>query len=76
MRGAISWREMPLRDSALATSFSITWLMCSTSRRVPWKALFAVTALSTSQIGRMPRSRAASALSTTSAAAPIPMIMP
>ena len=49
---------------------SITWEMCSTSSRVPWKALLAVTAASTSQIGRMPRSRAASADSTTSAAAP------
>ncbi len=46
------------------------------SSRVPWNALLAVTALSTSQMGRSPRSSAASALSTTSAAAPIPMIMP
>ena len=67
---------MPLRASACATSSSITWPMCCTSRRVPWKALLAVTVLSTSQIGRMPRSRAASALSTTRAAAPMPMIMP
>ena len=50
--------------------------MCSTSSRVPWKALFAVTVPSTSQIGCSPRSRAASADSTTSAAAPMPMIMP
>ena len=32
--------------------------MCCTSRRVPWKALFAVTALRTSQMGRRPRSAA------------------
>ena len=50
--------------------------MCWTSRRVPWKALLAVTALNTSQMGWIPRSRAASALSTTRAAAPMPMIMP
>jgi hypothetical protein len=43
---------------------------------VPWKALFAVTLATTSQIGWMPRSRAAAAVSTTSAAAPIPMIIP
>ena len=67
---------MPLRVSACGTRCSITCQMWSTSRRVPWKALFAVTAPSTSQMGRIPRSRAASALSTTSAAAPMPMIMP
>ena len=50
--------------------------MCSTSSRVPWKALFAVTVPSTSQIGCRPRSRAASADSTTRAAAPIPRIIP
>ena len=50
--------------------------MWSTSSRVPWKALLAVTAPSTSQIGCSPRSRAASADSTTNAAAPIPTIMP
>ncbi len=50
--------------------------MCSTSSRVPWKALLAVTAPSTSQMGCRPRSRAASADSTTKAAAPIPTIMP
>ncbi len=43
----------------------MTWPMCWTSRRVPWNALLAVTALSTSQMGWIPRSRAASALSTT-----------
>ena len=42
-----------------ATTASITPPMCSTSSRVPWKALLAVTAPSTSQIGWTPRSRAA-----------------
>ena len=50
--------------------------MCSTSSRVPWKAEFAVTDPSTSQIGVSPRSRAAAALSTTRPAAPMPMIIP
>ncbi len=50
--------------------------MWSTSSRVPWKALFAVTAPSTSQMGWIPRSRAALALSTISAAAPIPSSIP
>ncbi len=54
----------------------MTWPTWSTSRRVPWKALFAVTAASTSQIGCRPRSRTASADSTTNAAAPIPTTMP
>ncbi len=54
----------------------MTPAMWPTSSRVPWNALLAVTAPSTSQIGDMPRSRAASADSTTKAAAPIPMIMP
>ena len=48
----------------------------STSSRVPWKALLAVTVPSTSQIGWMPRSRAASADSTTKPRRPCPMIMP
>ena len=43
---------------------------------MPWKALLAVTAARISQIGRMPRSRAAAADSTTRAAAPEPMIIP
>ena len=50
--------------------------MCSTSRRVPWKALLAVAVASTSQIGVIARSRAAAALSTTIAAAPIPSSIP
>ena len=50
--------------------------MWSTSSRVPWKALLAVTAPSTSQIGVTPRSRAAAALSTTMPAAPMPRIIP
>ena len=50
--------------------------MCSTSSRVPWKALLAVTVASTSTIGCSPRSAAASADSTTRAAAPAPMIIP
>ena len=41
--------------------------MWSTSSRVPWNALLAVTVPSTSQIGCRPRSRAASAASTTMA---------
>ena len=59
--GAISCRRDTPRRSACATSFSITPPMWSTSSRVPWNALFAVTVPSTSQIGAMPRSRAASA---------------
>ena len=50
-----------------------TW---STSNRVPWKALLSVTVDNTSQIGWIPRSRAASADSMTSDAAPIPTSMP
>jgi hypothetical protein len=50
--------------------------MCLTSRRDPWKALLATTVPSTWQIGRMPRSRAESALSSTRADAPIPTISP
>jgi len=67
--GAMSYRLMPHCDSASWRRCSITWPMWSTSSRVPWKALLAVVALSTSQIGRMPRSRADSALSTTTDAA-------
>ena len=37
----------------------MTWPMWSTSSLVPWNALLAATVASTSQIGRMPRSRAA-----------------
>ena len=58
MAGAISSRRTP-RASAWATTDSMTSPMWSTSRRVPWNALLAVTAPSTSQIGRMPRWRAA-----------------
>ena len=54
----------------------MTPLMWSTSRRVPWKALLAVIVPSTSAIGWMPRSAAASAVSTTIAAAPAPMSIP
>ena len=75
MAGAISSRRAP-RASAWATTDSMTSPMWSTSSRVPWKALLAVTAPSTSQIGRMPRWRAAPALSTTIAAAPMPRIIP
>src|SRR5450759_5624936 len=71
----MSWRRTP-RASAWLTTFSMTPQMCSTSSRLPWKALLAVTVPRISAIGWMPRSRAASAASTTSAAAPIPMIMP
>ena len=39
------------RASAWATTCSMTPPMCSTSRRVPWNAEFAVTDPSTSQIG-------------------------
>ena len=76
MLRAISARERPCRFSTPATRRSIAPAMCSTSSRVPWNALFATTAPRISAIGSSPRSRAASALSTTSAAAPIPMIMP
>ena len=54
----------------------MTCAMWSTSSLVPWKALLAVTEASTSQIGWMPRSRAASADSTTMPAAPIPSSIP
>ncbi len=64
------------RAAASLASAVMTPPMCSTSRRDPWKALLAVTVPRISQIGWMPRSRAASALSTTRAAAPEPMIMP
>ena len=43
---------------------------------MPWKALLAVTAERTSQMGATPRSRAAEALSTTRAAAPMPTSIP
>ena len=62
--------------SALATRFSMTWPMCCTSRRVPWKALLAVTGAQHLADRLNSASRAASALSTTRAAAPMPMIMP
>ena len=54
----------------------MTCEMWETSRRVPWKALLAVTAERTRQAGVMPRSRAASALSTTRPTAPMPMSIP
>ena len=54
----------------------MTSQMCWTSRREPWNALFAVTVASASAMGWMPRSRAASADSTTNAAAPAPTTMP
>ena len=73
--GAITCRSMPQR-SASVTTVSMTPLMWSMSNRVPWKALLAMTEPSTWAIGWMPRSRAASADSTTRAAAPAPMIMP
>ncbi len=75
VEGAIACRDTP-RPSASRTRDSMTPPMCSTSSLVPWKALLAVTAPSTSQMGWMPRSRAASADSTTSAAAPTPTIIP
>ena len=43
---------------------------------MPWKAEFAVIEPTTSQIGVIARSRAASALSTTRPAAPMPMSRP
>ncbi len=64
------------RRSAWLTTDSITAPMCSTSRRVPWKAELAVTAPRTSQIGWTPRSAYAAGDSTTNAAAPIPTIIP
>ena len=73
--GAISSREAP-RASAWATTDSMTLPMWSTSSRVPWNALLAVTAPSNSQIGRMPRWRAEPGVSTTIAAAPMPRIIP
>ena len=54
----------------------MTSQMCCTSRREPWKALFAVTVARASAIGCRPRSRAASADSTTKDAAPAPTTMP
>ena len=75
VRGAISRRSTP-RPSASLTSASMTSQMCCTSRREPWKALFAVTVARASAIGCSPRSRAASADSTTNAAAPAPTTMP
>ena len=54
----------------------MTCAMWFTSRRVPWKALLPATEERSRQIGVTPRSRAASALSTTRAAAPMPMTMP
>ncbi len=73
--GAMACRSRP-HCSAWLITVSMTPLMCSMLSRVPWKALLAATAASTSQIGAMPRSRAAAADSTTKAAAPEPMIMP
>ena len=73
--GAMACRSMPQR-SASRTAVSMTPQMCSTSRRVPWNALFAKTVDSNWAIGWTPRSRAASADSRTTAAAPEPMIMP
>ena len=72
--GAMSCRRAA--RFGLPHDVSMTPAMCFTSSRLPWKALLAVTVPSTSQIGCTPRSRAASADSTTIPAAPIPMINP
>ncbi len=74
--GAIAYRFKPKRRSAEVTRLFITRLMCSTSRRVPWKALLLVSLLSNSTMPRIPRSRTASSLSTTRAQAPMPKIVP
>ena len=55
------------------STVSATW---SISSLVPWKAELAVFVPSNSAIGCTPRSRACERLSTTNAAAPIPIIRP
>ena len=74
--GAMAMRLRPYRRSAEATRLSTTPEMCWTSRRVAWKALFAVSVESSSTIPRIPRSSTASWLSTTMAQAPIPISVP
>ena len=74
--GAIACRLIPNRRSAEVIRLSTTPEMWSTSRRVPWKALFRVSVARSSTIPRHPRSSTASWLSTTRAQAPIPMMVP
>ncbi len=66
----------PKRFSALSTMFLNTSPMCPTSIRVPWKALLPKNVPRISACPARPRFLTRSPLSTTIAAAPLPIIVP